>query len=181
MCALSASATRLTALTPCGAHPTQTPVHGHSIKTIQVESEAAALEACSSIIECRGFTYNSSGINGSITSTTKVFLKKQASCTGGAPWTSWIKYAPVLPPAQLLQAPGLNVVRDWQSQPCCAASAFCPGLHGLDSFGMLSPQALRDSSYTVQWLNVSGVSTGAAGSFPWTTDHGPYDSLIARQ
>ena len=51
----------------------------------------------------------SAGPNGTIAKRTKVFLKKGTGRTGGAPWASWVKIAPVDPPATLIHAKGLNV------------------------------------------------------------------------
>jgi hypothetical protein len=80
---------------------------GGDIATVNVTSVEAALAACTAIVECRGLTY-SGGPNGSITQETKVFLKKGTGRSGGAPWASWVKTAPVGPPAALIEAQGLN-------------------------------------------------------------------------
>lgn len=81
---------------------------GGDIATVNATSVKDALAACSAIVECRGLTY-SGGPNGTITQRTKVFLKKGTGRSGGAPWASWVKIAPVGPPAMLINAPGLNV------------------------------------------------------------------------
>ena len=100
---------------------------GHDIGTLVVSSVQEALDACSTRVQCRGVTYKG-GTNGSISSPTKVYLKKAGGRTAGAsPWASWSKIAPVLPPAATLSFDGIEL-------------------------------ALRAESGTVQWLNCSGAN-----------------------
>eukprot|EP01047_Picozoa_sp_COSAG01_P090949 COSAG01_NODE_22668_length_846_cov_1.042838_1_plen_206_part_01 len=83
---------------------------GGDIATVNVSSAEEAQAACTAIIECRGVTY-SGGPNGTIAGGTKAkaFLKKSAHSTGGAPWSSWVKSAPVSPPAQVINAEGVSL------------------------------------------------------------------------
>ena len=86
---------------------------GNDIKVIEVSSLEAAIDACSGFIECRGLCF-STGVNGTITNLTKVFLKRIAAACHGAhcktlPWTSYVKEAPVDPPALIVHdVGGLN-------------------------------------------------------------------------
>ena len=75
---------------------------------MNVTTTQQALDACSVLIECRGVTYNSLGPNGTITTQTKAFLKKLTHNSGGAPWWSWLKVAPVDPPAAIVHGGGLT-------------------------------------------------------------------------
>ena len=98
---------------------------GNDIKQLQVTSLQQALDACSLLIMCRGFTYQG-GVNGTITRSTKVFLKSGGGRGGGAPWYSWYKSAPVDPPAAIFTSPDNTLTF-----------------------------ALRTDTATVQWLNLT--------------------------
>lgn len=105
---------------------------GHDIKTLVVTNVTDGLDACSALILCRGITFNSSGPNGTIRGPTMVYLKSSAvrAHRSGAPWSTWLKEAPVMPPA-----------------------------HIFDDVGGVA-LALRQDTLTVQWLNATrpGVS-----------------------
>lgn len=103
---------------------------GNDLQVVNVTSVQDALEACTRLIECRGLCYRG-GPNGTMPQrSTTVYLKRLAiGCAGShckaLPWTSWIKSARVDSPAATFSA----------------------------SSGLTL--ALRQGSYTVQWLNVS--------------------------
>ena len=105
---------------------------GNDVECVMVSSTQAALAACSANPECRALTYNANSSDGTITAPTPVYLKKGGGAHGGAPWSTWIKVAPVTPPALTLPpsaTPGLAV-------------------------------ALRAGSFTVQWLNATASWEG---------------------
>ena len=52
---------------------------GNDIEVINVTSTQAALDACTADIECRGLCYSGNATNGTITHSTKVFLKRRAA------------------------------------------------------------------------------------------------------
>ena len=107
-------------------------VAGDDLAILTVSSALQAQLACSAHVLCRGLTYNSSGVNGSIPRPTTAYLKSAAAflCNSreqsgcGAPWSAWLKTAPPPPPPSSTHAVGdLRV-------------------------------ALRADTYAVAWLNV---------------------------
>eukprot|EP00966_Prymnesium_polylepis_P192251 4455769-Prymnesium_polylepis.1 len=79
---------------------------GNDLSVVEVDSAQEALDACSALAECRGVTY-SAGPNGTVTRRTKAYLKRSAAHSGGAPWISWVKAAPIYPPAKTFHFDGL--------------------------------------------------------------------------
>eukprot|EP00937_MAST-01D_sp_MAST-1D-sp2_P003192 g3192.t1 len=108
----------------------------NDLHQIQVANLQGAFDACTAMQLCHGFTYNNSagGPNGTITVNTTVYLKKTGTCTGrrgvcgvtgGAPWATWLKVA---------------------APPGAPATVVKAG--GLTL-------ALREHTFTAQWLNLS--------------------------
>jgi hypothetical protein len=105
---------------------------GNDLGTMNVSSTQEALDACNQIVECRCVTYSSDGPNGTITKPTKIFLKRGGGSSGGAPWSTWSKEGAATPPSAIYKLDG----------------------QGLPDLSL----ALRESSFTVQWFNVSGAN-----------------------
>ena len=104
---------------------------GDDIAIINVTSEAEALAACTALIACHGVTYIG-GPNGTITAKpTKAYLKHGSHVNNGQPSDHmWSSWTKVAP--------------------------FGPPAQVLAAEGL--NLALRADSFTVQWLNVTGVS-----------------------
>ena len=82
---------------------------GDDIEQVQVTSIQQALDACSRLIMCRALTYIADGPNGTITQSTKVFLKSATGRGGGEPWFTWYKAAPVDPPSTVFNSTDAHV------------------------------------------------------------------------
>ena len=89
-------------------------IAGDDLAILTVSSALQAQLACSAHVLCRGVTYNSSGVNGSIPRPTTAYLKSAAAflCNSreqsgcGAPWSAWLKIAPPPPPPTSTHAVG---------------------------------------------------------------------------
>jgi hypothetical protein len=86
---------------------------GSNLVVINVTSLDEAFDACAAAIECRALCYDSAGPNGTIATKTEVILKRLASGCGGShckafPAISWVKEAPLHPPAAILNGGGFT-------------------------------------------------------------------------
>ena len=103
-----------------------------TLELVSADDPSPALAACSAIIECRGITFQlPTDVTkvGRDAQPIKAYLKRGASGSKSTAWISYLKVAPVAPPALIFTG---------------------------DAFGGGLDVALRRDTYTVQWLNVSG-------------------------
>ena len=77
-------------------------------RAMQINDAQTALDACSADIMCDGVTYQSSGVNGTVTKNTTAYLKRAAGFTASSTWTAWLKTGAVDKPIRTLSVGGLE-------------------------------------------------------------------------